>query len=133
MNELKKYWKEILFVVLALLAYYKIKTFYNSQQRKKADAITREELSNDSANAAQNLNEIAVSMYYAIYPQEFFGNSDEAAIIALCNLVGRENWAAFKQAYATTNAGIWGDRNLMQDLSTCLDAEDRAQIRFTLF
>lgn len=133
MNELKKYWKEILFLILVLLSYYKIKTFYNSQARKKADAVTREELSNNSANAAQNLNEIAVSMYYAIYPQEFFGNSDEPAIIALCNLVGRENWAAFKQAYATKNAGFWGDRNLMSDLSLCLDETDRSQIKFTLF
>ena len=37
LNEIKKYWKEILFIILVIVAYYKIKIIVAAAKRKEAD------------------------------------------------------------------------------------------------
>lgn len=133
MNELKKYWKEILFLILVVVAYYKIKQAITAAKRKAADKVTKDVILADIENGStQNFQLLAAQIYEDIWGSI---DSNEADIIRILNLVGQTGYPKLAQAYAAETATYWNEwytaRNLMSDLNWCMDSSDWQKVTYS--
>mgnify|MGYP003402896422 CR=1 FL=1 len=134
MNEItetvKKYWKEILFLILVVVAYYKIKEVIAAAKRKAADKVTKDVIQEDiDKGGGENMDALAAQIYQDIYGTWY--DSNEANIIRILNLVGVTGYPLLKKSYESMKS-VWGTPfNLMSDLNTCMTTDDFKLVNYS--